>query len=548
MIVTLEQLSGPGAGRVFEFSGADSFLVGRSKKAHLRLDPKSDPLISRTHFLMEMRPPRVIITDLNSRNGTYVNDQRIRQTDLTDGDEVRVGRTALRVGIIYDVETEAEPEPATVTCRMCGAETSDPYESKGRFYCQDCVRRARKAAKAKAKPTGLRPKPKPAPAAETHKPAPIPSAADSRKPVPTPAAAASTHQLTKAPLPEVEYACMFCDADLSDRANSDGMAEELDYGLYMCNACVEQQQEPQLTIHRLDDYVLLSEIGKGGMGVVYKAVHLPTSRICAVKMVLPELVRSEYATKVFEREVRVQSRVLHPNLVRVLAQGRFQGAPYFVTEFLSGGDIKNLVTWEFQGPVEPRLSCLISLQILNGLEALHQAGFIHRDLKPSNCLLDRSYKEKDFQVKIADYGLAKSYENAGHSVFDLTKEGVMAGSYVFIPPEQITNYKYVKPPVDVYAVGTSLYFMLTARYSVDFPGEENGDTPSAVSRRMRHPVEIVLEEPPIPVMQRNPNLPPGLAAVVDKAVVKDLKMRFQTAAEFREELAKAARAEGWLPE
>jgi hypothetical protein len=537
VIVTLEQMSGPGTGRVFEFSGADSFLVGRSKKAHLRLDPKADPLISRTHFLMEMRPPRVIITDLNSRNGTHVNDQRIRQTDLNDGDEIRVGRTVLRVAIVYDPEPEIEPEPEpeTATCRMCGTETSDPYESKGRFYCQDCVRRARKAAKTKtkAKTSGLRPKPKPA--ADTHKPAPPP-------------AAASTSPLIQAPLEEIEYVCMFCDTDLSDRANADGMAAELGYGLYMCNSCVEQQQETNLNIHRLDDYILVSEIGKGGMGVVYKAVHIPTSRLCAIKMVLPELVRSIYATKVFEREVRVQSRVFHPNLVRVLDQGRFQGAPYFVTEFLSGGDIKNLVTWEFQGPVDPRLSCLITLQILDGLEALHDAGYIHRDLKPSNCLLDRSYKEKDFQVKIADYGLAKSYENAGHSVFDYTKEGVMAGSYVFIPPEQITNYKYVKPPVDVYAVGASLYYMLTARYSVDFPGEENGDTPAVGAQRMRHPVEIVLEEPPIPVLKRNPKLPPGLATVVDKAVVKDLKKRFQTAAEFREELAAEARAEGWILE
>jgi eukaryotic-like serine/threonine-protein kinase len=280
------------------------------------------------------------------------------------------------------------------------------------------------------------------------------------------------------------------------------------------------------------------------MGIVYKVVHPPTGRICALKTILPELVRNDYAAKVFEREISVQSQFLHPNLVRVLDHGLQGRVPFFVTEFLSGGDVKNLVVWEFQGPIDPPLACNIVMQILSGLQALHDQGFIHRDLKPANFLLDRPYTDPDFLVKIADYGLAKSFENAGNSIFEYTREGLAAGSYVFIPPEQITNYKYVKPPVDVYAVGASLYYLLSAQYSVDFPSESESSG-SFGEAGYRHPMQIILEDPPIPLKVRNPDIPDSLAAVVDKAVVKDLEARYQTAMEFREALAEAAVNEGW---
>ena len=133
-----------------------------------------------------------------------------------------------------------------------------------------------------------------------------------------------------------------------------------------------------------------------------------------------------------------------PNLVRVLGQGREKGAPFFVTEFLAGGDVKNLVVWERREPLEPALALSITVQILRGLQALHDHGFIHRDLKPSNFLLDRPADQPGLKVKIADYGLAKSFETAGNSIFEYTKDGVVAGSYVYIPPEQITNYKFVQ--------------------------------------------------------------------------------------------------------
>jgi serine/threonine-protein kinase len=340
------------------------------------------------------------------------------------------------------------------------------------------------------------------------------------------------------------FHCYQCDRDLTSEANTDGLAASLVHAFYLCETCAAGHETAR-GAKFLGDYYVIKELGRGGMGIVYKAVHKTIRRVSAVKMILPELVRNEYARKVFEREVAVQSKVIHPNLVRVLDQDRFKGIPFFVTEFLGGGDVKNLVSWEFRGPLEPPLAASITIQILRGLEALHEAGFIHRDLKPSNFLLDRSWKEPDFLVKIADYGLAKPFESAGNSMFEYTREGIAAGSYVFIPPEQITNYKYVRPPVDVYAVGASLYYMLTAKYSVDFPDPAAEADKTSPGKKQRHPVQIVLEDPSIPILERNADLPPTLAKVVDRAVEKEVEKRYQSAVQFRAALEEVCVEEGW---
>ena len=493
MRVTLSVTEGPEAGKVFVFTQPDNFLVGRTQNAHLRFDRNADRLISRMHFLLEVRPSRVMIRDLESKNGTFVNGHRITVKELSNGDVIRVGKSQMTI----TTEDQAGADASGRVCAACGG----PMLGASGELCPDCQARARLS--------------------ETLAAAEMPSQ------------------------PAGRYACLSCGADLTDRAVSDGLAADLDKAEYVCPNCIRSLIAPNQKLKQIGEYLVLSEIGRGGMGVVYKVVNRLTRRICALKMILPDLVRDGYAGKVFQREIEVQSKIIHRNLVRVLDQGKHGLAPYFVTEYLPGGDVKSLVTWEFRGPLEPEMSCNITLQVLAGLKALHQTGFIHRDLKPSNYLLDRPYIEPDFQVKIADYGLAKSFENAGNSVFDYTREGIAAGSYVFIPPEQITNYRYVKPPVDVYAVGASLYFMLTSRYSVDFPDPftDSGNIPA--EQPQKHPLQIVLEDPPIPILERKPDLPPRLAAVVDKASAKNLDIRYRTADSFMAELLAVVKQQGW---
>ena len=505
MKVVLRLVEGPEAGRIFKFKEADSFLVGRTPKAHLRFDKKADRLISRIHFLLDIRPPRCIITDLDSKNGTYVNKKRIKQVELMDGDEIRVGKTK----ILVSIQEVSEQKDITVRCVSCGRDVTNevgrlsPQEAAGLVYtCNQC-----------------------------------------EKTLSTPILALGA--LARPSSGPHDYGCLGCHQDLSKQANADGLAVELENASYLCESCALKRTKAERDEQWIGHYFILEQVGQGGMGKVFKAVDHYTRRVCAIKMILPELIRDNYAGKVFEREIEVQSKVIHPNLVRVLGQGRHGDVPFFATEFLAGGDVKKLVVWELQSPLDPPLAVNITIQVLLGVQALHNRGFIHRDLKPANYMLDRPYTEDNFVVKIADYGLAKSFENAGHSIFQYTREGVTAGSYVFIPPEQITNYKFVKPPVDVYATGASLYFTLTTRYSVDFPKESESSSFTDPTTRQRHPLQIILEDPPVPVLERRADLPSSLAEVVDTAVAKDLKRRYKSADEFRRALEGVCKQQGW---
>ena len=191
----------------------------------------------------------------------------------------------------------------------------------------------------------------------------------------------------------------------------------------------------------------------------------------------------------------------------------------------------------FRGPVNPSLACTITCDILRGLQALHDHGFVHRDLKPRNFLLSRAHDDPLMSAKITDYGLAKSFEDAGNSLFDFTRVGEVAGSMMFMAPEQILDFRFVKPPADVYSVGVSLYFLLTRNFSVDFP---KARPPGGKGREKgRHPINVMIEDPPIPIRDRRPDLGLELAQAIDMAVQKDASQRFSTADQFLKALEAA---------
>ncbi len=468
MKMSLLVIEGPEKGRRFDFDHADSFLVGRSPRAHFVLDPRADRKISRTHCLLDFRPPRCLLQDLESRNGTFVNGVPVRRHELKDGDEIRVGRTVLK----FHLEAGRESKIAHPTSQGDGpAVTQAAIPKTIRIKAEDSENGDQK------------------------------------------------------------FLCGRCSKDIGARANRDGLASRLPESLYLCLNCARQEFVGAASGKKIGDYRILRELGRGGMGVVFKTVHEPTCRLAAVKTILPDAARDDKALKMFDREMAVQSMLVHPNLVRIIERGRHEDSYFFASEYLAGGDAHHLVSQAFRGPLPAHIALRIILDILDGLEELHAHGFIHRDLKPANFLLSRPLTNENWRAKITDYGLAKSYEDAGNSIFDFTRMGEIAGSMMFMPPEQILNYRFVKPSADVYAVGASLYYMLTGTYTVDF---SPGATPKG--QRVRNPVEIILDDPPIPILEKRPDLDPAMARIIDRSVVKDVKLRFGSAREFRKEL------------
>ncbi|MEO5355830.1 MAG: serine/threonine-protein kinase [Nitrospirae bacterium YQR-1] len=496
MKVTLNVIAGPNTGEKFFFTESDTFLVGRSKKAHLRLAKKDDLYISRTHFILEIRRNVCYITDINSTNGTLVNGRRVDRTELHDKDEITIGNTKIKVLIDQDDTQKFH----YVYCAVCHEnvdhevdESIPQTERKSMHYiCNRC--RAELAGGKVLK-----------------------KHSDSHK----------------------HYHCVSCNSDLTEAANSDGRADEFQDGMYLCNNCEWKWRTKAPIFDAGEAYVVLSQIGRGAMGSVYKIVQVSTRRVYALKRVNIDGKKNLSGLKLFSREMDIQARLNHPYLVRYLDKGEAGDMPFLISEFMSGGDLGKLIKTTLKGPLPPDLACKIIIQVLTGLEFIHGSGYVHRDLKPSNYLLNKIHTDAGLVVKITDYGLAKSYEEAGNSLYDFTQTGTFGGSLMFLSPEQITNYKSVKPPSDVYSAGVSLYYMLSAKYTVKYPPES-----SRSGKKWRHPLDMVLEDTPIPVQERNKNLPAALAAVVDKAVSKEEHKRFQSASELKEAVVQAAKKDG----
>jgi serine/threonine-protein kinase len=443
------------------------------------LDPSADRYISRAHALLDIRPPHCHATDLESTNGTFVNDGRIRRLELRDGDEIRLGRTRIRVRI------ERQGNGSTADSGLIGHASSDSRD-----------------ADIAEQPGGA---------------------------------------FRSFPDGNVTPECFSCGRELVRWAAAHPDVPDLPDALFLCPTCAAGQRRRDLSIEAISHYRVLDEIGHGGMGVVLKAVDQKTRRLCAIKQIRAEAAGDERAMRLFDREVAVQSSILHRNLVRILERGQENGRCFFVAEYLAGGDLEHLVSEVFGGPLPPGPACRIMLDVLAGVEALHSHGFVHRDLKPSNMVLSRRFGDPGAVTKVTDYGLAKSFEEAGSSLFDYTRVGEAGGSIMFMPPEQILEYRFVKPPADIYAIGVSLYYLLTARYTVEFP------TPAELAAgagRRSSPIEIMLEDPPIPILKRRPNLSAALARVVDRAVQKNVSERYSTAAELRLDLRRACVDEG----
>jgi len=267
-------------------------------------------------------------------------------------------------------------------------------------------------------------------------------------------------------------------------------------------------------------YAVGKMIGRGGMGAVYLAKRQEDGSTVALKVMLAQADVDEAARENFQREIEITRSLRHPRIVSLIDHGSSESTFYFAMEYCAGGSVADLQRRQ-PGGLPLTLSVRIALEALDGLAFAHEQGFVHRDLKPENLLLADNAGSG---AKVTDFGLAKSFQQAGLS--GMTATGAVAGTLYFMPREQLTQFRLLKPVSDVWSMGATLYHMLTGAYPREFrPGED--------------PLPVILRGGVVPIRARDPRLPEAIAAVVDRSVVDAVAERYQTAGEFRAALAGA---------
>ncbi|HVT27956.1 MAG TPA: serine/threonine-protein kinase [Lacipirellulaceae bacterium] len=292
-------------------------------------------------------------------------------------------------------------------------------------------------------------------------------------------------------------------AQSTDPASTQAMNDEVlgqrlvDLG-YLNRWQVEQLKEGR-TKFNLGPYRIVNAIGQGGMGHVFKAEHKLLGRIEAIK-VLPKSKSTPEAVAAFQREIRAQAQLDHPNLVRV-SYADYEGDTYFfVTEYVPGTDLRKLV--RRNGPLPYPIAATVISQAAEGLHYAHRRGLVHRDVKPGNLLVT-----PDGRTKITDLGLAWFLMEELESAPQTGKASSLVGTADYLAPETIREPDKVVPVSDVYSLGCTLYYAVTGK--VPFPG---GNTADKIRRH--------LDEVPLNPLHFNPDLPKrfcdAIAAMMDK--------------------------------
>jgi len=260
----------------------------------------------------------------------------------------------------------------------------------------------------------------------------------------------------------------------------------------------------------LEPYLLLSPLGEGGMGHVFKARQRRLKRLAALKVMRKECLKSSLAIQRFLQEAEAAAALNHANIVQVYDANEVNGIPFLAMEYLEGSDLSKLV--RTSGPLPVAEACEHIRQTALGLQHAHERGLVHRDIKPSNLMLTTAGV-----VKILDMGLARlshSMATDDHGV-SLTATGQTLGTPDFLAPEQALNAKSADIRADIYSLGCSLYYLLTGR--TPFTGE------SVTEKLLKHQME---EAPALDGIR--PHLPPHLAVVVRKMMAKRPENRYQT--------------------
>ena len=278
----------------------------------------------------------------------------------------------------------------------------------------------------------------------------------------------------------------------------------------------------------IGNYLILDKLGRGGMGMVFKAQHRRMKRVVALKVLPPSYAREDSAVLRFQREVEAVARLGHPNIVAALDADVFNGLHFFAMEYVEGSDLTRLVREKGTLPIDQAIDFLT--QAARGLKAAHDKGIYHRDIKPSNLILDASGR-----VKILDLGLARieaEAKPAGSAESDpgLTPPGDVMGTVGFMPPEQAYDARQADHRSDIYSLGCTLYYLLT------------GSPPYSGVTHMA--CLLAHRDQPIPLLRdTRPDVPPILDAILQRTLAKAPEDRYPSIDLLMADLEAAARFE-----
>ena len=259
-------------------------------------------------------------------------------------------------------------------------------------------------------------------------------------------------------------------------------------------------------------YQIIEELGKGGMGRVYKVHDTKVKEKIALKLIKPEIARDIKTIERFSNELRLARKIRHKNVCGMFDLGEEKRTHYITMEFVPGGDLKSLI--RRVGRMDSAVAIKIGKQICDGLSEAHRLGIVHRDLKPSNIMIDR-----EGNVRIMDFGIARSLTSKG-----ITGPGVMIGTPEYMSPEQVEG-KEVDQRSDIYSLGVILYEMVTGRVPFE------GDTPFTIG--VKHKSEM-----PKNPQELNVRILAELNHLILKCLEKDKKERWQSSQQILTELAR----------
>ena len=260
---------------------------------------------------------------------------------------------------------------------------------------------------------------------------------------------------------------------------------------------------------KIGNYTITRKIGEGGMASVYEGIHVKLGTKVAIKILSPILARNPQLRKRFENEANFMASLSHPHITRVLDVEEKDDTLAIIMDLLDGEDLDARV--KRTGPLSTNEVKMLFTQVMHAFDYAHSKGIVHRDIKPANIFMDKAN-----QVKILDFGIAKLFGTGN----EMTQTGTQMGTPVYMSPEQVRGEKSIDHRSDIYALGVTLYFLLT------------GNTPYESAEDSSYEIFTKIINEPIPSLENNPILD----AIIQKATSKDRNTRYQAVDEMLKEL------------